>query len=217
MKKSSTKKSQANAGENNKKDDDGPKIGIKRKRSTDGLFNLKRRDFGIFVVMYMIFSVLVSKIPSLVSEYLPEPSSSKIYKGFDEFYPYYLSEHSNKTCRILHFIGTSIFVIICVTDPKVIMSILPAMKAGALALPLTMWSDNGLIEGLAMVGTFVLVSRYLSGGYSTSFIVLGVSYGFAWAGHFFFEQNRPATFVYPYLSLISDLKLWTDIVLSMKF
>lgn len=28
--------------------------------------------------------------------------------GFREFYPYYLSEHSNRTCRRLHFIGTSV-------------------------------------------------------------------------------------------------------------
>ena len=27
---------------------------------------------------------------------------------FREFYPYYLSEHSNRTCRRLHFVGTSL-------------------------------------------------------------------------------------------------------------
>ncbi len=29
-------------------------------------------------------------------------------KTFNEFYPYYLGEHANRTCRRLHFIGTSI-------------------------------------------------------------------------------------------------------------
>ena len=28
------------------------------------------------------------------------------FKSFREFYPFYLSEHKNKTSRILHFIGT---------------------------------------------------------------------------------------------------------------
>jgi hypothetical protein len=30
------------------------------------------------------------------------------YNSFSAFYPYYLSEHSNRSCRRLHFIGTTI-------------------------------------------------------------------------------------------------------------
>lgn len=29
-------------------------------------------------------------------------------------------------------------------------------------------------------------------------------YAFAWAGHFFVEKNRPATFTYPFFSLLGD-------------
>jgi len=29
------------------------------------------------------------------------------YRCFADFYPFYLSEHSNRTCRRLHFVGTS--------------------------------------------------------------------------------------------------------------
>ena len=32
----------------------------------------------------------------------------KRYTNFKDFYPYYLSEHSHKTTKLLHFIGTSI-------------------------------------------------------------------------------------------------------------
>ena len=32
------------------------------------------------------------------------------YTNFDDFYPYYLSEHSNKTTKLLHFIGTTIAI-----------------------------------------------------------------------------------------------------------
>ncbi|WP_338525762.1 DUF962 domain-containing protein [Pseudomonas batumici] len=32
------------------------------------------------------------------------------FNSFAEFYPYYLSEHSNSTCRRLHFIGTSLVI-----------------------------------------------------------------------------------------------------------
>ena len=30
------------------------------------------------------------------------------YASFAEFYPFYLSEHVNRTCRRLHFVGTSL-------------------------------------------------------------------------------------------------------------
>ena len=30
------------------------------------------------------------------------------YRTLDEFYPFYLSQHQNHTCRRLHFAGTSI-------------------------------------------------------------------------------------------------------------
>lgn len=30
------------------------------------------------------------------------------YKTLEEFYPFYLGEHSNRTCRRLHFVGTSL-------------------------------------------------------------------------------------------------------------
>jgi hypothetical protein len=34
------------------------------------------------------------------------------YANFREFYPYYLSEHANAMCRRMHFIGTSLVLIV---------------------------------------------------------------------------------------------------------
>lgn len=31
---------------------------------------------------------------------------SQEFKSFRDFYPFYLSEHSDRTCKLLHFIGT---------------------------------------------------------------------------------------------------------------
>ncbi|GAB4199509.1 MAG: DUF962 domain-containing protein [Wenzhouxiangellaceae bacterium] len=39
-----------------------------------------------------------------------------------------------------------------------------------------------------------------------------VGYGFAWVGHFVFEKNRPATFTYPFYSLMGDWVMFWDIL-----
>ncbi len=39
-----------------------------------------------------------------------------------------------------------------------------------------------------------------------------VGYSFAWAGHIFFEKNRPATFTYPVFSLMGDWVMLRDVL-----
>ncbi len=39
----------------------------------------------------------------------------KRYETFREFYPFYLSEHSNTACRRLHFVGTTLVIACLVT------------------------------------------------------------------------------------------------------
>lgn len=34
------------------------------------------------------------------------------YNSFKEFYPFYLAEHSNRTCKLLHFIGSSLVLMV---------------------------------------------------------------------------------------------------------
>jgi len=97
------------------------------------------------------------------------------YATFREFYPYYLSEHVNLTCRRLHFVGTSLGLLMLI----------------AAAVTLNPW---WLLAGL------------LSG------------YVCAWAGHFFFEKNRPATFKYPLWSFAGDWVMWKEILTGrMRF
>ena len=96
-------------------------------------------------------------------------SESRAYRTLGEFYPIYLAEHSNQTCRRLHFVGTSL----------------------ALAL---------------LVAAVVTQNGWL--------ILLGLvqGYAFAWAGHFFFEHNRPATFKHPWLSFLGDWRMWWEML-----
>lgn len=37
-------------------------------------------------------------------------TGTKRFASFHEFYPYYLSEHANVTCRRLHFVGSSLVI-----------------------------------------------------------------------------------------------------------
>lgn len=39
------------------------------------------------------------------------PADARSYKSFAEFYPFYLSEHSNRTCRRLHFVGLTLTLV----------------------------------------------------------------------------------------------------------
>ena len=48
------------------------------------------------------------------------------------------------------------------------------------------------------------------------FILPLTGYAFAWVGHFFFEKNKPATFKYPLWSLISDFKLFFEILIGRQ-
>lgn len=83
------------------------------------------------------------------------------YASFWEFYPVYLSEHSNRTCRELHFIGSTLALL--------------------------------FLAALLLTGNLLwLLAALLSG------------YGFAWAGHVFFEKNQPATFRHPIYSFMGD-------------
>jgi hypothetical protein len=36
-------------------------------------------------------------------------------KSFEEFYPFYLKQHSNKICRLLHVIGTTVVLALAFT------------------------------------------------------------------------------------------------------
>lgn len=94
---------------------------------------------------------------------------SQTYNSLAEFYPYYLTEHANRTCRRLHVVGTSLVIFIALY-----------------AITTQQWAALWLMP---LFGYF-----------------------FAWVGHFFFEHNKPATFKYPFYSLVSDFIMYKDIL-----
>lgn len=76
--------------------------------------------------------------------------------------------------------------------------------------------QNRTCRALHFTGTFLVFvlsffAVYLSESYLWWFVPV-MGYGFAWVGHYFFEKNRPATFSYPVWSLISDFRMFFDIL-----
>ncbi|MDX1458496.1 MAG: DUF962 domain-containing protein [Marinobacter sp.] len=98
-------------------------------------------------------------------------SSDRTFSSFAEFYPFYLEEHSDPTCRRLHYLG-SVLVL--------------------------------------LVAAYALVSGKLA----YLWLVPVIGYGFAWVGHFKFEKNRPATFKYPFYSLLGDWVMLKDMLVG---
>ena len=56
----------------------------------------------------------------------------------------------------------------------------------------------------------ILVTLAVTGLWGYWWLMLLAGYGFAWVGHFVFEKNRPATFDYPFYSLMADWVMLKD-------
>lgn len=75
------------------------------------------------------------------ARHAPEAVDPRSFTSFAEFYPFYLKEHSDRTCRRLHFLGSSL-ALLCL--------------ASALFTANAWWLLVGLVcgYGLAWLGHF---------------------------------------------------------------
>ena len=88
------------------------------------------------------------------------------FQSFEEFWPFYVSQHRDRTSRRLHFVGTTLAMGCVAAAPFYPPALLAAPVCG---------------------------------------------YGFAWAGHYIFEKNKPATFrgrKEILWSLRGDFRMW---------
>ncbi|MFK8103852.1 MAG: Mpo1-like protein [Saprospiraceae bacterium] len=76
--------------------------------------------------------------------------------------------------------------------------------------------QNFTSRTLHFLGTILFVIAFIYalifGPWWLAVVAPVFAYSFAWVGHFFFERNKPATFQYPWYSLLSDFKMTWDIL-----
>jgi hypothetical protein len=174
-------------------------------------FAILRPDV-LLVIAVVIVSFFAAPTIFKNKSLLSKNAKTKPYNDFNSFYPFYVSQHQDATCRRLHVIGTSIIVLIALFDPRILISLILTAMVGNTAFLATKQISHGLYEMLIMFGFLLYIITTLTGNWKKAVAVPLIGYTFAWVGHFFFEHNKPATFIYPAFSLAGDFRLWFEVV-----
>jgi hypothetical protein len=166
---------------------------------------------GLMLTFYILAPTYLLTLSTAITK-----SENKPFDTFGEFYPFYVSQHADLTCRRLHFIGTSIIILYAMVESALFPSLLLGGLVGETVFHATRGVAHGFIEMAAMFLTFIFSVKVFTGSMKKGILVLLVAYGFAWVGHFVYEHNKPATFVYPLFSLLGDFKLWSEIATGQR-
>jgi hypothetical protein len=152
------------------------------------------------------------------NEYLSKKiSPTKRYATFEEFYPHYLHEHSQKITRQWHYVGTSLFLIYLLFNPLLTIPILAGGLSAYSVMPFFRHISNGVGEVILFAVVYLIGGRLITRSFKRILIPLLLGYGFAWIGHFAFENNKPATFIYPSFSLMGDFRMIYDAIKKQEF
>ena len=138
-------------------------------------------------------------------------SESTRIQSFQDFWPYYIGEHRNPTCRALHFVGTGGFIAVilgCVLSAPVRMGsfVIAGLTVAFLARQIEARRKAGR-EAIAIATLWLMGNPWV-------FVGIFWAYLCAWIGHFKIEGNRPATFKYPLWSLFGDFKMVGQMVIG---
>ena len=78
--------------------------------------------------------------------------------------------------------------------------------------------QNRICKRLHFIGSslvlLTLVGVLVTGRWWGLWLMPLFGYGFTWVGHYFFEKNRPATFIHPLYSLMGDWVMYRDILIG---
>ena len=136
------------------------------------------------------------------------------FATFSEFYPRYLREHSLRSTKRCHYVGTAALLLLLLRSPALLPALAAAAALGLAAVPWTRWQAHGAAEAAALLAAYGACAAHL--GAATALSPLLVGYGAAWVGHFVFEKNRPATFLFPTWSLLGDFRMFGEALLGRQ-
>lgn len=97
--------------------------------------------------------------------------SEKKFQSFSEFYPFYLSEHANSSCRGLHYVGSSLVLVllgyVLATGSWMLLWLLPVIGYGFA------WVGHFVFEKnrpatfqypvYSLIGDWVMLKDFLTG------------------------------------------------------
>lgn len=169
---------------------------------------LSDRQFAVLIFGLLIGAVGFYLSNSKITDF--DFPATKPFGTFDEFYPFYLTQHENTTSRRLHITGTSIILLWSTIEPSILLSLALAAFVGYSACQASRPFDHAGYEVLLVLPTFLFSMNLCTNSWKKPLMVLVIGYGFAWFGHFFFELNKPAAFSYPTFSLLSDFRMWFE-------
>ena len=97
-------------------------------------------------------------------------------------------------------------------EPSLLPSLVAAAGVGYAMFFVLIGLQHGFIELLLTLLSFLILNKALGGRTSAALAVPLIGYSFAWVGHFFYEGNKPATFIYPVFSLAGDFTMWFRVI-----
>lgn len=174
---------------------------------------------SIYGVLLCLIAILLSSLvllnsdnPALTAYTSKSVASTKPYATFDEFYPFYLTEHTLLTTRQWHYLGTTLFLLYLLTTPILVLPLAAGGLAAYATIPFSRHLSTGLPEVAAFLAIYFTSGRLLTRSFLRTLLPLLLGYTCSWIGHFGFEHNKPAAFVYPTYSFFADIHMMFDAV-----
>jgi hypothetical protein len=167
------------------------------------------------MVVLAVLTYFANDIGNALPGELGKYSAEKKYgANFDTFYPFYQSQHQNDMDQKLHVLASAFIILYVSYDLRVGISLGMGQMAGLVVKDLTRFMSIGIAEFVAMMGMYIWAMTHMKQPLRKTISIPLIAYGLAWVGHFYFELNRPATFIYPSYSLLADFKSFFERVLT---